>query len=101
MIISVTRRGGFAGLDQPLGHIDLDELPAEGRAEAQKGIDTLQRLARETPPGAGADRFRYEVYLEKEGRTAPPIIIVDEGEWDRPLSRALADLAQTIGLPLT
>ena len=99
MIISLFRRGGFAGLEQSLGSVDLDGLPSTTARTAEARVARLDQALRNLPAGEGADRFRLDVQL----RTAVGIrtlSVIDEGDPQSPPMQALQELAEGLGLSL-
>ncbi|HJW33927.1 MAG TPA: protealysin inhibitor emfourin [Holophagaceae bacterium] len=100
MIISLFRRGGFAGLEQALGSVDLDGLPGETVRSAEARLARLEQALRDTPAGAGADRFRIDVELRTPAGIRT-LSVIDEGDPQSPPMQALAELAKDLGLGLS
>lgn len=99
MRITVTRRGGFAGLDQPLGTQDVSGLTESAAAAAARELAKLDDLA-EKLESAGADKYRYEIEVEEPGKAARLLTIADEGDPERPEMKSLAALAAALGIGL-
>jgi hypothetical protein len=100
MLISIKQAGGFAGIEQLLGSVDLSALSDDDSQKARSSLQDLIRLAAD-PASSGADRFQYEVEMQEPGQAPKSLIIFDEGDPDRPDMRALAGLASALGLSVT
>jgi hypothetical protein len=100
MIISIRRCGGFAGIDQLLGSVDLDRLPATQTPSIQQRLDALLKAAEREGSAIGADQFRYEVRLQESGRPVKTIPFIDDGDWSGPLPKAISELAHSLDIAL-
>lgn len=98
MILTLRRAGGFAGLQQTLGTVDTAALGGAAQRALAAQLKILDQLA--PVPAPGADLFRYEVEIQEPGAAVRTLVVVDEGDADRPDYRALQDLARILGLSL-
>jgi Emfourin len=77
----VRRSGGFAGIEEEIGSVDTEALPAGTRDE----VESLVRdagffsLPSTVEGDVGADQFRYEVTVEDGGRAHTVAFVGDEG----------------------
>jgi hypothetical protein len=94
MRITIKRTGGFAGIEDDLGSVDLGE---ESRPEV---AIALQNLARQLEGNfsPGADRLHYEIEIQESGKPPRRLIVLADGEPDLPEMRALEALFTALGL---
>jgi hypothetical protein len=96
MILTLKRTGGFAGLQETLGTVDISALGEAAQDAVATHLKALEQAI--SSPSPGADRLHYEVEILEPGKAARTFVIVDEGEPDHPAHLALQDLARTLGL---
>jgi len=85
MIITVKRKGGFAGFDDTLGRIDTAELPQEQAAALERALQKMPA----PPADVGADFLHYEITIQDRGTTRV-LIVADEAKPGSPLATVLA-----------
>jgi len=94
--ISVSRRGGFAGLDEELGRVRTADLTPEKASALESRVAAADffALPSELPTGAvGADQFTYAITVTGE-RGTHTVSYQDNGS--RP--RAAGPLAEIVEL---
>jgi hypothetical protein len=78
--LELTRSGGFAGISQS-AELDSGELGADEAAEVERLFDDLAGGAGTTEAPGGADRFQYDLALERGGERRQ--VTVGEGQMTR------------------
>ncbi len=68
MKVSFVRSGGFGGL-RLAAELDTENLPPDEAAELRSLVAALDTGASAATPAGGADRFRYDLTIEADGRT--------------------------------
>jgi emfourin len=99
MQISVSRRGGFAGLDEELGRVRTEDLdPEEASAlESRLAAADFFDLPSELPTSTvGADQFTYVLTVDGE-RGTHSVSYQDDGSG----RQAAGPLAEIVDLVLT
>lgn len=93
MKVSITRRGGFAGIEQRLGEADPHE---PGHAL----LKSLEAAVAAKPRSEGADHLEYAIEVTEPGTATRTITVRDEGNPDLPEMKALAALAKALRISL-
>lgn len=95
MRVSIRRSGGFAGLVEELGSIEVERLPAPEAAMVRAHLAELERWLVANPPEPGADVFLYDVTVVDPPRPVRTLRLADEGASTQPgLDHVLALVAQ-------
>jgi len=95
MIITLKRTGGFIGIEQDLGSVDLAGLDKDQRQEVMVRLQTLSDLVA-TIPAPGADQLQYEIGIVESGRSPRSLTVLDESPPQQ--ARTLAELLSSLGL---
>lgn len=93
MKVSITRRGGYAGLEQRLGEAD------SAGSDQTALLKSLEVLAAQ-PMSEGADQFEYTIEVTEPGKAGRTITVKDMGDPETPEMKALAALANALHIPL-
>lgn len=98
MIIKISRSGGFAGIEEYLGTINTDSLPGEAVERVENTVAEITHVLDEMGdyPPVGADMFRYEIEIINEQGKHQKLVIVDEGDDESMLMKALHDLLHAL-----
>jgi hypothetical protein len=88
MRVTVSRTGGYAGVDEELGTIVTESLSAEEAARVERTVDALAEAG---PSEVGADLFQYRIdIMTDEGERS--LSFADAGDPGAPANPALAEL---------
>lgn len=93
MKVTITRSGGFAGITELIGVVDTSALDAAHAQEVEQRVIELGFFSLpENIPATevGADLFRYEVTVSKQGRQHTVRFMDHDGDMLSPL-RKLVD----------
>lgn len=67
--VEIVRSGGLAGLVKRAS-VNADDLDEPDRDRLETLLDRVPRVApAEQPPGPGADRYQYEIRIDRGGET--------------------------------
>jgi hypothetical protein len=95
MIVTVTRSGGYAEVEETVCLLDTETMPP---ALAERVGELIEKsnffaLAAESPDAeVGADMFRYVITVQEGVRTHSVGVIVGKGSAPTPVSKLLASL---------
>lgn len=95
MMITIRRRGGFAGLDETLAAVDVDTLPPPVADQLRQRVAQLTALAAASPTPVGADQLHYDIDIAEPGAQPRTLTVVDAGDPTQPQMqqvRAILDL---------
>lgn len=65
--IEIVRSGGFAGMSRRV-ELSSGDLSAAEKAEVERLIGELNAIERAARPGAGTDRFQYDLTIVRGGQ---------------------------------
>lgn len=97
MLITFRRTGGFAGIQEELGTVNVDVLVGEAHRVFVDRLQELKRLA-VTHSAMGADLYRYEITIEESDQPPETLIIIDDGDPEQPAMQALISLMESLNL---
>ncbi len=94
MRITITRTGGFAGLDQTLASVDTGRLPKDSGEKLRQHIARLSALIGQTPLPEGKDYLCYTIVVTEAGSPPASFSVLDEGDPDSPLMKELTAILE-------
>jgi hypothetical protein len=100
MTIKIERRGGYAGLEEKLASVNLQELPKAIADQLRERLAHLSRLASQNVASVGADQFHYSIEVDEPGAALRTLTVVDEGNPDDPALQSLMAILELLGTTL-
>jgi hypothetical protein len=100
VLVRVRRVGGFAGIEEELVTLNTNSCNAQQSADIEECVAELSRIkaAEEDPGPIGADMLQYEVDVHEEDGSIREIVIIDDGNPDRPSLQCARRLLQALGV---
>ena len=100
MIISVSRSGGFAGIEEELGTIDTDSMTGSVAESIKNNIAEMTKIITEAGGQSifGTDMFSYEIKIVDDQGERHSLQIIDDGDPDSRLTTTLYELLEVLGV---
>ena len=95
MIVKIDRLGGFAGIEENLASVDLENIPEPVSDDVQARLAQLSTLSAQS--SEGADRFYYRIEMAEPGARPLTLTVVDEGARNDPAIKAVMAILELLG----
>jgi hypothetical protein len=96
MRISISRSGGFAGIEEQLGTIDTSTMESAEASRLKSWVADLERHAARIGDPAGADMFRYDVEVDDDSGRSRVFTVLHSGDPAEPLPAHLNGLLSAL-----